>query len=340
MGIDSNRAACSIPTGWTRIRATLPRWLPCCMMLSMLALPGCKPGTGKADETFEPGELTLHIQAPLESILIGDPCEVTLSAICPTNGRVDFPEVGREKDIVVLERSWHEEPLGEGHKKTELAMTITSFRPGDHVLCPEPVLYHHDGITETNLFPGSMLSVTSSLPADASKEIADIKPVRPLPSRIPRWTWIVLGSAVLAYLVGLVTSKLWHHRDALPFRAPPVPPHVIALNALRALKEKGLLERDACNPFYTELSLILRTYLEGRFHLNAPDETTEEIVEEMSRSLELSGAQRNILQEFMRQADMVKFAKGHPDRMTMEAAFETTQHFVEETKPSEGSDEP
>ena len=95
---------------------------------------------------------------------------------------------------------------------------------------------------------------------------------------------------------------------------------------------RGLLERNECNAFYTELSLILRTYLEGRFRLNAPEETTEEIVEEMSRSTELSGLQRNILQDFMRQADIVKFAKGHPDRGTMEAAFGTTKQFVEETK--------
>jgi len=98
---------------------------------------------------------------------------------------------------------------------------------------------------------------------------------------------------------------------------------------------KGLLEQDECKPFYTELSLILRTYLEGRFSLNAPDETTEEIVEELSRSPELNGAQRNILQEFMRQADIVKFAKGHPDRPTMESAFNTTRQFVEETKQPE-----
>ena len=140
------------------------------------------------------------------------------------------------------------------------------------------------------------------------------------------------GAGLLAFLMGLLTSWLWKSKATTMPSAPVVPPHKIALSALRALKSKGLLEDDLCVPFYTELSLILRTYLEGRFHLNAPDETTEEIVEEMSRSPELSGAQRNILQDFMRQADMVKFAKGHPDRTTMESAFETTRQFVEETK--------
>ena len=50
------------------------------------------------------------------------------------------------------------------------------------------------------------------------------------------------------------------------------------------------------------------------------------------KSPKLSGTQRNILQDFMRQADIVKFAKGHPDRPTMESAFITTKQFVEETK--------
>ena len=95
---------------------------------------------------------------------------------------------------------------------------------------------------------------------------------------------------------------------------------------------KGLLEQNLCNPFYTELSLILREYLEGRFKLNAPDETTEEIVEELSRSPELSKEQQIILQEFMHQADLVKFAKGNPEHATMKKAFDTTKQFVEETK--------
>jgi len=177
--------------------------------------------------------------------------------------------------------------------------------------------------------------VESSLSGNATSELADIKPVQKLPGRIPRWIWVALGSAAIAFLVGLITSRLWRNRASLIPSAPPIPPHVIALKALQSLMNKGLLEQDECKPFYTELSLILRTYLEGRFSLNAPDETTEEIVEELSRSPELNGGQRNILQEFMRQADIVKFAKGHPDRATMESAFNTTKQFVEETKQQE-----
>jgi hypothetical protein len=181
-------------------------------------------------------------------------------------------------------------------------------------------------------FPGVSLNVKSSLDTDASSEIADIQPIHKLPRRIPTWAWVIPGAVLIAFLIGLITSRLWKNRETLIPTAPPVPPHVIAFKALEVLKNKGLLEKDECNPFYTELSLILRTYLDGRFNLNAQDETTEEIVEELSRSPELNGEQRNILQAFMRQADMVKFAQGHPDRSTMESAYSTTKQFVQETK--------
>ena len=305
------------------------------LLLIVLALvSACGPKIEKPKLWF-PGELTLSTSTHGGTIRVGDPYEFTIEAIYPTNHSVVLPEVGREKEVVVLDRSWSEEPFTNGHTRVEVTYSLTSFRVGRHVICTDPALYHHDGITETNRFPDTKLPVISSLGEGASSEIADIKPLHKLPGRIPAWLWIALGTALAAFLTGLFTTRLWKHRAVIRPAVPPVPAHIIALRALKALKSRNLLEQDECKPFYTELSFILRSYLEGRFSLNAPDETTEEIVESLSRSPELSGIQRNILQDFMRQADMVKFAKGHPDRITMESAFDTTKQFVEETKHSE-----
>ena len=270
-----------------------------------------------------------------ETILVGDPVELVVTAYYPTNGVLKLPEIGREKDIVLLKRDWENIPREDGLIQSESRYWITSFRLGEQPVSTNDIVCTVNEETFTTNFPSIVLHVESALSGNATSELADIKPVQKLPGRIPRWIWVVLGSAAIAFFVGLITSKLWKNRATLIPSAPPIPPHVIALKALQSLMNKGLLEQDECKPFYTELSLILRTYLEGRFSLNAPEETTEEIVDELSRSPELNGGQRNILQEFMRQADMVKFAKGHPDRTTMESAFNTTRQFVEETKQEE-----
>ena len=296
------------------------------------ALSGCKPEEPKV---YPQNQLTVKYSIDRESIMVGDPVELVVTTWFPTNGVLKLPEIGREKDIVLLKRNWSDIPREDGLKQTESRYSITSFRLGKHVVSTGTVSCVAGNQTFTTNFPQVVLNVESSLDADSSSEIADIKPTQKLPGRIPVWLWIATGTALAAFLIGILTTRLWKNREKIIPVTPPLPAHVIALSALRALKNKGLLEKDECKPFYTELSMILRNYLEGRFSLNAPDETTEEIVEEMSRSPELSGSQRNILQDFMRQADMVKFAKGHPDRGTMESAFGITEKFIEETKPDQ-----
>ena len=310
----------------------MPSFAPLCLCAMLIPLLGCSPEEPKV---FPEDRLTVEYTIDRETILVGDPVELVVTAYYPTNGVLKLPEIGREKDIVLLKRDWENIPREDGLIQSESRYSITSFRLGEQPVSTNDIVCTVNEETFTTNFPSIVLHVESSLSGNATSELADIKPVQKLPGRIPRWIWVVLGSAAIAFFVDLITSKLWKNRATLIPSAPPIPPHVIALKALQSLMNKGLLEQDECKPFYTELSLILRTYLEGRFSLNAPEETTEEIVEALSRSPELNGGQRNILQEFMRQADMVKFAKGHPDRTTMESAFNTTRQFVEETKQEE-----
>ena len=304
----------------------------CAILLSLFVLNGCKKEKPK---TYPQDRLTVDYSIDRETIHIGDPVELIVTAYFPTNGTLELPELGREKDIVLLNRDWETVPREDGLTQSESRYSITSFRLGHHIVSTNTISCIVEDRLFTTNFPAITLQVESSLGADASSEIADLKPTQKLPGRIPPWLWISLLVALVAFLIGLISSKLWKHRAVILPSVPVIPPHVLAFQALNALKGKGLLEKDECNPFYTELSLILRTYLDGRFNLNAPEETTEEIIEQLSTSPDLDGNQRNILQEFMRQADMVKFAKGHPDRSTMESAFETTTQFVEQTKKTE-----
>ncbi len=316
---------------------TIPlNFTPLLLCAIFFLLVGCTP---EAAKVYPQERLTVEYTIDRDSILIGEPVELIVTAYYPTNGTVQLPEIGREKDVVLLSRVWTTVPREDGLAQSESRYSITSFRLGEHTISTGTISCVIGEQTFSTNFPAIVLKVQPSLEENAASEIADIKPVHKLPGRVPPWLWITAGTALVAFLVGLITTRLWKNREQLIPTAPPVPAHKIAFRALEVLRNKGLLEKDECNPFYTELSMILRTYLDGRFNLNAPDETTEEIVEEMSRSDELDGAQRNILQEFMRQADMVKFAKGRPDRATMESAFETTKQFVEETKQMDQQDD-
>jgi hypothetical protein len=91
---------------------------------------------------------------------------------------------------------------------------------------------------------------------------------------------------------------------------------------------------EALRNYYFEISVVLRTYVEGRFFLNATDLTTEEILENLGR-LDLRHEDGGVLQRFLVDSDLVKFAAHVPSRDEIRRTWDRALRFVEGTKPQE-----
>ncbi len=158
-------------------------------------------------------------------------------------------------------------------------------------------------------------------------DIRDIKGLVPLPGW-PWWVWALMAVAVV--LIGLLAWWLSRRKPAAEQPIPPVlpTPYQIALRALEALWN----DRPVVEVFYTKLSDIVRRYLEDRFALHAPERTTEEFLGEGSRNGALSVAHRQLLGEFLQEADLVKFARFRPGDADMKRAYDAAESFVRETK--------
>jgi hypothetical protein len=86
------------------------------------------------------------------------------------------------------------------------------------------------------------------------------------------------------------------------------------------------------------LSDIVRRYVERRFGIRAPEQTTKEFLAEASRHPSIVEGHRVLLSGFMRTADRVKFAAERPGSTDCDRAFDAANGFVEETA-AEHSDE-
>ncbi len=69
--------------------------------------------------------------------------------------------------------------------------------------------------------------------------------------------------------------------------------------------------RRPIESFFVAISAIVRRYLEDRFDLRAPELTTEEFLALAGSASSLSHDHQHLLRDFLRQADLVKFAGVH-----------------------------
>jgi hypothetical protein len=83
--------------------------------------------------------------------------------------------------------------------------------------------------------------------------------------------------------------------------------------------------------FCTRLSEVVRVYLEERFGLKAPDQTTEEFLASLPQSSALDAALKPLLEDFLTQCDWVKFAQGDPGRTECERLHQMASRLIDET---------
>ncbi len=104
-----------------------------------------------------------------------------------------------------------------------------------------------------------------------------------------------------------------------------------AVRKLEELEKRGLLNKSEFARFHTELSEILRNYLEHHFGLRTKEQTTEEFISEIFETRTFTEDQRGILDRFLQLADLVKFATFQPGSEISREALEKVKLFVQHT---------
>ena len=290
--------------------------------------------------------LWVSVHVSTNSLEIGEVVAANITVKAPLGSQVALPPLApgwvlRDKQEVAKEVSgnWQEETW---------RYKLTSFSLGPALLASGAVqsISGNGGTSSSSSmlgqtasssgtiasveFPSPELVVVSCL-TETNLAFQDIRELS-FPSARSHIFWLVLLSLLVLGLALLA----WYRRRAKREEASIVPsmtPQELALQALAALQERGLIEVGACEEFYVTLSAIARRYIEERFGLRAGEQTTEEFIREAMRSRELSSAQQDGLGRFLEQCDLVKFARHCPQAADMRQAYAAAERFVRETTP-------
>jgi hypothetical protein len=224
--------------------------------------------------------------------------------------------------------------LGNNRIQINRDLIIQSFDSGMWIIKPIPYVVNGDTAYCNQL-------TLKVLPVDVSKmkDIHDIKPVEDVPFNLLDW----LPDYWWAWLLGLllITGGIWAYRKYYKKGINPLrpgkkrlPPYEEAMINLQNLKAAQLWQQGKEKEYFTGLTDILRVYIDRRFHINAVEMTSSQIIETLKRNDETRAVNEQ-LEMILEVADIVKFANARPLADDNEVAYRRAVNFVEETRPIE-----
>ena len=245
-----------------------------------------------------------------DSIVMGD------QAVLRIRNAYTYPSVDMlsQNDIVALDQQY------DTASRTQTT-TITSFVPGTHVL----------RLSETD----SLILIVAGVEVDTSSdEIRDIASIEQVPYsfwEIFRWILLVMGIGVIGAVVVWIVYRLNHGKNIIPFlpngqEPDQRTPEQRALDGLEDLRRKRLWQNGKLKEYHTELTDVLRHFIDEVFGIPATEMTTSETLDA------IRGTAFDIdvdpLREVLMLADMVKFAKSEPQPHEHDRAMSLAEEFV------------
>ena len=179
--------------------------------------------------------------------------------------------------------------------------------------------------------------LVNTIAVDTTAAIRDIKGIAKVPLTFKEvLPYLLISIAVVAVIALLIWFIVKHERKNKPQKKvvkkakPKEKPHITALKELEKLKIKKLWQNGQVKQYYSELTDILRTYIDGRYDINAMEMISSDILKELDTA-NLPQHLRKELEQTLTIADLVKFAKMEPLPDDHDRCFKQAVDFVQET---------
>ncbi|KAA3648928.1 MAG: hypothetical protein DWP98_08285 [Bacteroidetes bacterium] len=214
-------------------------------------------------------------------------------------------------------------------------ITITSWDSGYYVIPPFTFVVGSDTLKTNPL----VLNV-KNVSVEAQQDIKDIKTIIEVPFSLIDWLLsnkipISIGLLIVILLIlAIVFYRRYKNRPVVEKEVvvPKEAADLVATRKLQELFDKKLWQAGHVKMYYSELSFILREYLENRYLVNALELTTDETITLINSNLIAEKETVKKLHNILILADMAKFAKQQPIGAENEEAYKNALLFVSLTK--------
>lgn len=151
------------------------------------------------------------------------------------------------------------------------------------------------------------------------------------------WLWILIPLAIIAFIVWwfVFRKKPLTEEEKIAL----LPPFERAIQELKNLEKSRYIIESNYKGYYSELTTIVKRYLEDEVHISAMESTTDELFAKIemlqaSGSMHLDNETIRNFKRVLQTADLVKFARSKPADNQANTDRKVIEEVVVETKES------
>lgn len=206
---------------------------------------------------------------------------------------------------------------------------FTVFDTGYIIIPPLPLQYRTADKKDT-IYSNNLAVEVYGITID-STGLAPLREIRKEPLNLRDFLPYIIG--VVAILL-TIAFFLWRPKKQRPEPIVveiPVPADEVALRRLSELDKQKLWQSGKIKDYQSELTHIIRWYLEEKFKVPALESTTTEILKSLQDSA-VTSDQLGDLNHILNMADLIKFAKATPEVTIHQDFMERAENFVRNTR--------
>ncbi|MFI8605365.1 hypothetical protein ACIGCP_12935 [Cellulophaga baltica] len=272
----------------------------------------------------------------IKDIKIGEQINFTVNVSVDKVDQVTFPEEAQSFAPLEMVESFAIDTIPENGKLTLIKKyALTQFDSGSYTLPPQKII-----INEKIFSTDSVNIYVNTVPVDTiAQQLFDIKDIIIVEkkSSFP-WFWIFAIIAGLLILAGLLYFFIWRKKKLTEEeKVALLPPYDRAMLELKKLENSKYLIQDEYKQYYSELTDIVRSYLEEDVHISALESTTDQLINKLEMlkdagNLKLDEETIRQFKNILQTSDLVKFAKSKPDTSVAEQDRKAIENIVTKTK--------
>ncbi|MCH2489778.1 MAG: DUF4381 family protein [Flavobacteriales bacterium] len=265
-------------------------------------------------------------------IRIGEEIKYAIEVQADTTDLVIFPEGQTFLPLEVIESYKIDTTYEQATYRLSKKYGLTQFDSGAYTI-PKQKIYINETLFETD----SILVEVRDVPVDTTKQkMFDIKPALPVKEPPFDWLRLLYWLVPVILVMGILIYIFFRRKKRKEAEEQQLPPYEEAITALHELDNSTLLKENRSKEYYSQLTEIVKRYLDREIDDTAQESTTDELIARLqlhkdAGHFDFDNETIRHLEQILKRADLVKFAKMQQQAVQASADRNTIEEIITDT---------